>query len=39
MPSNGVKWKTVTEYAPMSNWRAERMVRTVKKSVRNILLN
>lgn len=39
MEAHGVKWKTVAEYAPMSNGRAERMVGTVKKAIAKTLLN
>lgn len=34
-----MEWKTVEEYAPTTNGRAERMFGTVKKSIRTYLLN
>lgn len=39
MEVHGVEWKTVAGYPPMSNGRAERMVVTVKKSIRKTLSN
>lgn len=38
MEKQGIKWKTVMVYSPMSNDRAERMVRTIKTSLRNMVL-
>ena len=35
---NGIEWKRVLAYAPMSNGRAERMVGTLKKAVRKMVL-
>lgn len=35
---NGIEWKKVLAYAPMSNGRAERMVGTLKKAVRKMVL-
>lgn len=34
MKQHETKWCTVLAYAPMSNGRAERMVRTLKQSIR-----
>ena len=38
MARNGITWKTVLAYAPMSNGRAERMIGTLKKAIRKVLL-
>ena len=35
----GISWKTVLSYAPMSNGRAERMVKTVKSGVAKFVLD
>lgn len=35
MKVNGTTWKTVLEYAPISNGRAERMVGTLKSAVKS----
>lgn len=34
MQNIGIEWKTILQYAPMSNGRAERMVRTIKKGMK-----
>lgn len=39
MKENGIKWKTVLAYAPMSNGRAKRMVRTVKAGIAKMVFN
>lgn len=36
---HGITWRTVLSYAPMSNGRAERMVRTIKHGLRRVLHN
>ena len=33
MGENGIKWKTVLAYAPISNGRAEHMVGTINRSI------
>ena len=38
MARNGITWKTVLPYAPMSNGRAERMVGTLKRSIRKTIV-
>lgn len=35
----GTSWRTVLAYAPMSNGRAERMIRTLKHGIRRVLAN
>lgn len=37
--ANKKKWKTVLEYEPMRNGRAERMVETLKEAVKRLLLS
>ena len=38
MARNGITWKTVLAYAPMSNGRAERMDSTLKRAIRKAIL-
>ena len=38
METYGTKWRTVGEYAPMSNGRAERMVGTIKRAIAQTVL-
>ena len=38
MARNGINWKTVLAYAPMSNGRAERMVGTLKRAIHRVIL-
>jgi len=39
MEESGIEWRTVLAYAPMSNGRAERMVGTVKRGVKKMVLD
>ena len=38
MAQNGITWRTVPAYAPMSNGTADRMVGTLKAAVRKTVL-
>ena len=38
MSRQGIAWKPVLAYAPMSTGKAERMVGTIKRSIRKTLL-
>lgn len=39
MIKKGIRWRTLLEYAPMRNGRAERMVGTSKRAIAKIVLN
>lgn len=38
MEKNGIKWKKVLAYAPISNERAERTVGTIKSAIKKTVL-